>query len=576
MSATATWHQVNQNLATTAAAYDSANQLWVINVSGPEDMAGPTLARIENGLVAESYNIPIIEDIGSATPRNLVSDNSGHLFITDFFGAVDQFDLGTRTFTQQYRYDVGPEMEFADRGSSVAYTTDGGFWFFGMGSSSPDLPAYHNGSMSLLVRFDTHTGALSYTGVSDDPNVLANRLAVKDDHSVWVALQAFHTGLEDGTWTTATNYIATASADASGAVSTTGLYVFDSGNDDVSNWGLMTGIAADTDGTLWVAVGNTNDGTSPVHPYDQLVNVGINPQSNLLITLSRVTIATSATPVGVGNLALDSAGRLWFNESIGTDIGYLDTFSGAVTRIAYPGEVVFAGTIVANHAGTQVTMLTTDFDLSDGYPIVQVALEAPTVSFGGTALNQSGIEDVALTNVPLATFTAPDGVYKAFVTWGDGTTSMLDTIALGDHTYAVIGGTKTFANQGTFAGLVSIRDAAGVEIGQLSFTSVIGDTPLQITSFSVSNPIGRIALLTLSFKDDVDSSASWFVASINWGDNSTSKGLIIKDPINAGTYYVISLHTYKKKGTYTVTASVTTSEVNAAVLSSTATARVTV
>jgi len=205
---------------------------------------------------------------------------------------------------------------------------------------------------------------------------------------------------------------------------------------------------------------------------------------------------------------------------------------------------------------------------------VQVELGTPAIAFSGTAFNQSGAEDVANTGILLATFTAPAGTYSATITWGDGTTATVATVELGDNTYGVIVNSKTFANQGTFLGSISLVNEAAVEVGTLTFSTVISDTPLTITSLSVTNPNGKFADLQLTFTDDIDSSASWFMATVNWGDQSSSNGLVVRNPSTPGEYFVIANHKYKKKGTYLVNASITTSEVNVTIVTATATATI--
>jgi hypothetical protein len=584
MSATASLVQVNNNLAAYTAAYDANDQLWVVNTSGPEGFTVASLARVENGQVAESYDLPWVGFEGNVAPRNMVSDNNGHLYISDFNGAVDAFDIATHTFAQ-YTFDVAADYQFAP-GYTGVYTQDGGFWFIGQGAfvpTSETTTAY----LSSIVRFDTNTHAFSTTVINDfDASVgdsLAMFLTAKDNQSVYVGLQSVRGQAEDTTWVAGTNRLAAVSTDNSGGIATTAVYAIDSANPDVSHWGVLSGLAADTDGTVWVSIANSDDGAeapfrAPAYPVDQLLNVHVNSDTGSLDTVARVYLSDSATPVFAGRLAMDGAGRLWFNEARGSEMGYFDTYTGEVTRIAYPEGVVGNGlsawNMVANGAATELTMLTLDGDPSDGYPIIQVAIPPEAVTFSGTPFNQSGVENVAIDGILLATFTAPNGDYTATVTWGDGTSSILTAHSLGDNTFALVVTSKTFATQGTFAGGISVRDAANAEIGTLSFSTVISDTPLAITSISVTNPIGKFADLRLTFTDDPGGSASWFFASINWGDSSSSTGLVVKDASTPGQYIVIGNHKYKKKGTYSVVASITTSEANAAITSSTATVNV--
>jgi hypothetical protein len=55
-----------------------------------------------------------------------------------------------------------------------------------------------------------------------------------------------------------------------------------------------------------------------------------------------------------------------------------------------------------------------------------------------------------------------------------------------------------------------------------------------------------------NFSDPAAPNASSFTATINWGDGTTSQGLVIENPFDPGSYLVIGLHVYARKGTYNV------------------------
>jgi hypothetical protein len=309
---------------------------------------------------------------------------------------------------------------------------------------------------------------------------------------------------------------------------------------------------------------------------DQLVNMKIDTSTNQLTPLATVFLSDSSTPLFVSRINLDSQGRLWYASQSVSQVGYFDTFGGTVTTVDLPVGTPRPLRLFSNHAGTETTMLTDDGDESDGFPILQVTAAAPEIQFSGTAFNQSGAENVAMSNILLATFTAPTGTYTANITWGDGNTTSVGTIDLGDNLYGIVVSSKTFADQGTFTGSISIVNSSAVEVGTLGFSTVISDTPLTITQFSVTNPNGHFADVNLTFTDDIDSQTSWFMASVNWGDNSTSAGIVVKDTTTPGQYFVIASHKYKKKGTYVVNASVTTSELNVTITTAIATATIVV
>lgn len=578
---TTTLYDLPDRFMADQATYDNDDNLWVINLGGGESSLGPTLARVADGAVAEAYDLPIIEALGTAAPVSLLNGGNGHLYITDFNGAINEFDLATKQFTQ-YAYSTGDFMELADASASSTMTADGGLWFVGLGSSNPESTDVRGDLLHYVVRFDTLTHTLTHTIINDfDASVgetTARYIAPRDGQSVYVGLQARPALTESLEWVVGTSRIATVSFDGlSATASTTGVYTLDTGDTDVDQWGVITGLASDTDNTLWISIGNFDDGSeppfaAPAYPTDRLVNVAVN--AGHLDTLATVELSVAANPLGIRHLVLDAAGRLWFNETTGTHLGYFDTFEATVTRIDYPAGVEQPYFMAANHAGTELTMLTIELDSSFGYPIVQVTFDAPTVEFSGEANNQALVENVASGQLLLAIFTAQEAAYTAVITWGDGTTETVQPIHLGGNLYSVIVSGKTFASQGTFAGSISIVNESSVEAGVLTFSTIVSDTPLEISSLTITNPMGKFADLFLTFTDDATGDASWFVATIAWGDGSTSTGLVIEDASTPGQYFVIASHKYKKKGSYSVLASITTSEVNAQVITASATVTV--
>jgi hypothetical protein len=578
---TTTLYDLPDRFMADQAIYDNSDNLWVINIGGGETSLGPTLARVADGAVVETFDLPILEAFGAAAPVSLLNGGNGHLYITDFNGAINEFDLATKEFTQ-YAYSTGDFMELADASASSTMTADGGLWFVGLGSSNPESTDPRGELLHYIVRFDTLTHSLTHTIINDfDASVgetTARYIAPRDGQSVYVGLQARPAINESSEWVVGTSRIATVGFDSlSATAATTGVYTLDTGDADVDQWGVITGLAADTDNTLWIAIGNFDQGSedpfpAPAYPTDRLVNVAVN--AGHLDTLATVELSDAANPLGIRHLLLDAAGRLWFNETTGTHLGYFDTFEATVTRIDYPAGVEQPYFMAANHAGTELTMLTVKLDSSLGYPIVQVTFDAPTVEFSGQANDQALLENVASGQLLLAIFTAQEASYTAIITWGDGSTESVVPMHLGGNLYSVIVSGKTFASQGTFVGSISIVNESSVEVGVMTYSTIVSDTPMEVTSLAVTNPMGKFADLFLAFTDDATGDASWFIASIAWGDGTTSTGLVVEDASTPGQYFVIASHKYKKKGNYAVLASITTSEVNASVI--TASANVTV
>jgi len=159
-------------------------------------------------------------------------------------------------------------------------------------------------------------------------------------------------------------------------------------------------------------------------------------------------------------------------------------------------------------------------------------------------------------NDVVATFTDSDDSTKpnsftASIDWGDGTPVTPGTIAQSDTIFLVIG-EHTYADEGTFTVTVTINEVAGpgtataLTTATVTEADVLSGTP---TSFSV--PAGvSFTTVVASFSDTLTSNvASDFVATIDWGDATTSAGTISG---SAGSFQVSGTHTYAAPGTYSV------------------------
>ena len=82
---------------------------------------------------------------------------------------------------------------------------------------------------------------------------------------------------------------------------------------------------------------------------------------------------------------------------------------------------------------------------------------------------------------------------------------------------------------------------------------IVVSSPIKVTVTSKSLSVSKEVVATFTHANGVEP-ASNFVATINWGDNSTSTGTVTK---SGTTYSVTGSHTYSKSGTYTVTTTVT-------------------
>ena len=104
--------------------------------------------------------------------------------------------------------------------------------------------------------------------------------------------------------------------------------------------------------------------------------------------------------------------------------------------------------------------------------------------------------------------------------------------------------------------LKQVRDAGGLSRAQ----KVFGYLTLFVGL--VLDAIVNLVIASVVFTDDVDATASQFTVTLDWGDG-TSRGVVVRDPSAPGTFRVIGVHAYRRRGTYTLSAKVQTTEVGA-------------
>ncbi len=567
LSATVANYSVPNSL-TQLAAYDSTGNLWVVDES--TDTFDYTLDQISNQHVVNSISLDGTDPVAIAAGAN------GHIWIADGNGGLDDVDTVGESFTPHLfvsdTFDNPQDVPVA-----LTVTPSGTVWFTGqsMGATSTE---------NVVGRYVPSSDAVSYMTLdSSTSDASANYISANGADGAWVGMPGTdfsdHVGANhlvdlsfSGTITasyyavqTLTVVPASAGADAATA---------DAGNP-------ISGIASDGSGGVWFSLANSTSTTAP-HGADRIVH-GVFDGGSLDQTAFVLPDVTAGTPLSVANITLDSSGKLWFNETNGTNAGYFDTvansFNDPSDPISYPSSAApFShADLTVNPAGTQAT-----FVALDNSSLVEIDLPAATPpTFSGSAPDIHIQEKTALPERTLACFMAPapgTGSYSAVIAWGDGTTSTVPVTPVPgvDNSYAVMVSGKSFASQGTYCGTITIVDSANVQAGVIDLKSIISDTPLNLTSFNTFPLILRIATATATFTDDPGRAASSFTATINWGDGTSSTGLIVADPTQAGRYIVIALHQYRRKGTYTATITVITSELNALVNVNTASSNLTV
>jgi hypothetical protein len=162
------------------------------------------------------------------------------------------------------------------------------------------------------------------------------------------------------------------------------------------------------------------------------------------------------------------------------------------------------------------------------------------------------------------TITDPDlmataAEYSATINWADGTAATPGVITGGSGSFTVTG-THTYAEEGKYYPVqVTITDIDNSSnSATATSTAIVADAALSSTCAMPAFTAQTYSGPTATFRDQSSTGTlSDFSATINWGDNSSSPGMIAG--VGGNAPYTVSggPHTYASTGMYTVTTKVT-------------------
>jgi hypothetical protein len=212
--------------------------------------------------------------------------------------------------------------------------------------------------------------------------------------------------------------------------------------------------------------------------------------------------------------------------------------------------------------------------------LLLLALFTAASTFAGVQTNllvlpvaSSMTEGIVAHNITVATFSDPGSVaplptfasigaklglsvdpiadYTAVINWGDGVTNDAGTLVANGLGGLDVVGTHMYPRPGTNWIVVSISDVDG-STGLTTSMAIVSDAPLSAEGTSVGAVegilfTGQIATFT---DQNVSAPLSDFTASIDWGDESTSVGIV--SAVGAGQFTVSGSHTYIDTGSYAV------------------------
>jgi FG-GAP-like repeat len=177
------------------------------------------------------------------------------------------------------------------------------------------------------------------------------------------------------------------------------------------------------------------------------------------------------------------------------------------------------------------------------------------VGFGGTEVFSAAQETVATpAGTTVATFsdnsnlTAAD--YTASIDWGDGTTTA-GVVSGSNGSFTVTSGVNhTYADEGLFTEVVTItRTTDNATIAPSGTVTVFDTDNFENGSGTTIHGDPNVALTNVTLATFTDTNtqnvASDFVATVDWGDGTTTTGTISG---SAGSFTVTGSHTYTQNG----------------------------
>jgi hypothetical protein len=242
------------------------------------------------------------------------------------------------------------------------------------------------------------------------------------------------------------------------------------------------------------------------------------------------------------------------------------------------------GTVVANSSGgfsvtgghtyAEEGSFSVSVTITDAGGSSSVALAAATVA--DAALSAAGSTLVAVEGASfggsVASFTDADpngvaGDYVATVAWGDGNRSIGTVVANSSGGFTVSSG-HAYAEEGNYSVSVAINDVGGSTVVATGSAAV---ADANLSAQGIALPATRFAAFSgvvATFTDaDPGGVASDYIASINWGDGTTSTGVV--SAVGAG-FAVTGTHAFGE-GRFAITTSIADAGGASAVATSTIT-----
>jgi uncharacterized protein (TIGR03118 family) len=328
--------------------------------------------------------------------------------------------------------------------------------------------------------------------------------------------------------------------------------------------------------TNFATINVTKPATAPVGSAATITGTQGQALSNVVVATFTEADLTNLTAnivasINWGDSTTATAGTVTPNGTGGFDVTGSHTYaqSGKYTVDVTLTDQSTSGTTTVG--GTTINVTSNGPVNSSPNPIAStadiaaaplIAQGVPVSGFKGVALNPAPGGDVLVaTFMDTGTIGSPAD-YTASINWGDGSAATADTRITSQGTpngvvFSVFGN-HTYATTGTFTVVTTITKTASGSTAIAASTATIAaqtalptDSVENLTGSAISAVQDVEFTKTIATFTDTSSAAvvSDFLATINWGDGTTTAGTISEDAND--TFYVTGTHTYTKAGAFT-------------------------
>lgn len=304
----------------------------------------------------------------------------------------------------------------------------------------------------------------------------------------------------------------------------------------------------------------------------------------------RVTIndrgGSAATAISTANIAdaVLNASPATFNATeASTYTGTVATFTDdnpAGTTSDFTAKIDWGDGTSAT-VGTIATSAGGGFVVSGSHAYAEEATRTVTViiqDVGGsraTATSIAEIADAPLTSGPALTVTTTQGVlfsgtlgtftdanpnatksdFSATIDWGDGSQSTAGTIQTAPGNVFLVGGSHTYANPAASRALkIIVSDVGGSQV-TLSASAHVASSHFVAAGVTLTAIEGATFNGVVATCNDSDANAGDYSASINWGDGTTTSGIVAQ--IVGGGFQISGTHAFPTAGSTRFTVVVT-------------------